>query len=38
MRTTDGPKRVDVIYRRIDDDSSIPLTFRPDSHGRRARA
>ena len=31
MRTTDGPKRVDVIYRRIDDDFLDPLVFRPDS-------
>jgi uncharacterized circularly permuted ATP-grasp superfamily protein len=31
MRTTHGPKRVDVIYRRIDDDYLDPLTFRPDS-------
>ena len=31
MRTTEGPKRVDVIYRRIDDDFLDPLTFRPDS-------
>ena len=31
MRTTQGPKRVDVIYRRIDDDWLDPLTFRPDS-------
>ena len=31
MRTTRGPKRVDVIYRRIDDDFIDPLTFRPDS-------
>jgi uncharacterized circularly permuted ATP-grasp superfamily protein len=31
MRTTEGPRRVDVIYRRIDDDSLDPLTFRPDS-------
>ena len=31
MRTTSGPKRVDVIYRRIDDDYLDPLTFRPDS-------
>ncbi len=31
MRTTQGPKRVDVIYRRIDDDFIDPLTFRPDS-------
>jgi len=31
MRTTEGPKRVDVIYRRIDDDFIDPLSFRPDS-------
>jgi uncharacterized circularly permuted ATP-grasp superfamily protein len=31
MRTTRGPKRVDVIYRRIDDDFLDPLAFRPDS-------
>jgi uncharacterized circularly permuted ATP-grasp superfamily protein len=31
MRTTDGPRRVDVIYRRIDDDSLDPLAFHPDS-------
>src|ERR1700744_3561560 len=31
MRTTDGLKRVDVIYRRVDDDFSDPLIFRPDS-------
>ncbi|MEX0590974.1 MAG: circularly permuted type 2 ATP-grasp protein [Xanthobacteraceae bacterium] len=31
MRTTEGPKRVDVIYRRIDDDFLDPLVFRPDS-------
>jgi uncharacterized circularly permuted ATP-grasp superfamily protein len=31
MRTTDGPRRVDVLYRRIDDDSLDPLAFRPDS-------
>jgi uncharacterized circularly permuted ATP-grasp superfamily protein len=31
MRTTQGPKRVDVIYRRIDDDFIDPLAFRPDS-------
>jgi uncharacterized circularly permuted ATP-grasp superfamily protein len=31
MRTTRGPRRVDVIYRRIDDDFLDPLTFRPDS-------
>jgi uncharacterized circularly permuted ATP-grasp superfamily protein len=31
MRTTQGPQRVDVIYRRIDDDYLDPLAFRPDS-------
>ena len=31
MRTTEGPKRVDVLYRRLDDDFLDPLTFRPDS-------
>ena len=31
MRTTRGPKRVDVIYRRIDDDYLDPLAFRSDS-------
>ncbi|ABR89434.1 circularly permuted type 2 ATP-grasp protein [Herminiimonas glaciei] len=31
MRTTRGPKRVDVIYRRIDDDYMDPLAFRADS-------
>ncbi|VVE86942.1 circularly permuted type 2 ATP-grasp protein [Pandoraea bronchicola] len=31
MRTTNGPKRVDVIYRRIDDDFLDPLAFRADS-------
>jgi uncharacterized circularly permuted ATP-grasp superfamily protein len=31
MRTTHGLARVDVIYRRIDDDFLDPLTFRPDS-------
>jgi uncharacterized circularly permuted ATP-grasp superfamily protein len=31
MRTTRGPVRVDVIYRRIDDDFLDPLSFRPDS-------
>jgi uncharacterized circularly permuted ATP-grasp superfamily protein len=31
MRTTRGPKRVDVIYRRIDDDFLDPRAFRPDS-------
>lgn len=31
MKTTSGPKAVDVIYRRIDDDYIDPLTFRPES-------
>src|ERR1700730_18258086 len=31
MRTTKGFERVDVIYRRIDDDFMDPKTFRPDS-------
>ncbi len=31
MRTTAGLKRVDVIYRRVDDDFIDPLAFRPDS-------
>ena len=31
MRTTRGPKRVDVIYRRVDDDFLDPLVFRSDS-------
>jgi len=31
MRTTRGPRRVDVIYRRLDDDFLDPLTFRADS-------
>ena len=31
MRTTEGLKRVDVIYRRIDDDSLDPLAFKPES-------
>ncbi|MEO5733687.1 MAG: circularly permuted type 2 ATP-grasp protein, partial [Rubrivivax sp.] len=31
MRTTQGPKRVDVIYRRVDDDFLDPLAFRPTS-------
>jgi uncharacterized circularly permuted ATP-grasp superfamily protein len=31
MRTTKGLERVDVIYRRIDDDFLDPKTFRPDS-------
>ncbi|MBS1703186.1 MAG: circularly permuted type 2 ATP-grasp protein [Armatimonadetes bacterium] len=31
MKTTKGKKRVDVIYRRVDDDYLDPLTFRPES-------
>ncbi len=31
MRTTQGPKRVDVIYRRVDDDFLDPQAFRKDS-------
>jgi uncharacterized circularly permuted ATP-grasp superfamily protein len=31
LKTTRGPERVDVIYRRIDDDFLDPETFRPDS-------
>jgi uncharacterized circularly permuted ATP-grasp superfamily protein len=31
MRTTAGPRRVDVIYRRIDDEFLDPQAFRPDS-------
>lgn len=32
MRTTQGPKKVDVIYRRVDDDFLDPEVFRPDSY------
>jgi len=31
MRTTGGPRRVDVVYRRLDDDFLDPLAFRADS-------
>jgi uncharacterized circularly permuted ATP-grasp superfamily protein len=31
MRTTAGPQRIDIIYRRIDDDFLDPLAFRADS-------
>ena len=31
MRTTAGLRRIDVIYRRVDDDFLDPLAFRPDS-------
>jgi uncharacterized circularly permuted ATP-grasp superfamily protein len=38
MRTTTGLRRVDVIYRRVDDDFIDPLTFRRDSSPGRRRA
>jgi uncharacterized circularly permuted ATP-grasp superfamily protein len=31
MKTVHGPRQVDVLYRRIDDDFLDPLVFRPDS-------
>ena len=31
MRSTEGEHRVDVVYRRVDDDFLDPLQFRPDS-------
>ncbi|MEZ4334817.1 MAG: circularly permuted type 2 ATP-grasp protein [Myxococcota bacterium] len=31
MRTTRGPRRVDVVYRRVDDEFLDPDVFRPDS-------
>jgi uncharacterized circularly permuted ATP-grasp superfamily protein len=31
MRTTRGPQRVHVLYRRVDDDFIDPTAFRPDS-------
>jgi uncharacterized circularly permuted ATP-grasp superfamily protein len=31
MKTTEGLKRVDVLYRRVDDDFLDPLVFRPES-------
>ena len=31
MKTVDGPKKVDVVYRRIDDDFLDPLCFNPNS-------
>jgi uncharacterized circularly permuted ATP-grasp superfamily protein len=31
LKTTQGPQRVDIIYRRIDDDFLDPEAFRPDS-------
>ena len=38
VRTTAGEERVDVIYRRIDDDFLDPVQFRPDSRARLRRA
>ena len=38
MRTTKGLRRVDVVYRRLNDDFMDPLVFRPDSLLRRTRA
>ncbi len=31
MRTTQGYKQIDVLYRRVDDEFLDPLTFNPDS-------
>lgn len=31
MRSTEGPQKVDVIYRRVDDDFIDPLMFNPNS-------
>ena len=31
MKTTKGLERIDVLYRRLDDDFIDPLAFRPDS-------
>ena len=31
MRTTEGYRTIDVLYRRVDDDYLDPLNFRPDS-------
>lgn len=31
MKTTHGPKKIDVIYRRVDDSFIDPLVFNPDS-------
>ena len=32
MRTTQGYKAIDVLYRRVDDDFLDPMNFRPDSY------
>ena len=37
MKTIHGLKRVDVIYRRVDDEFLDSLTFRPDSVLGRSR-
>ncbi|MDQ3291465.1 MAG: circularly permuted type 2 ATP-grasp protein, partial [Bacteroidota bacterium] len=31
MRTIQGPQKIDVVYRRLDDDFIDPMVFRPDS-------
>ncbi len=31
MKTVDGPKKIDVVYRRIDDEFLDPLCYNPDS-------
>ena len=31
MKTVSGPKRVDIVYRRIDDNFLDPLSFNPES-------
>jgi uncharacterized circularly permuted ATP-grasp superfamily protein len=31
MKTVHGPRRIDVLYRRVDDDFLDPVVFRPDS-------
>jgi uncharacterized circularly permuted ATP-grasp superfamily protein len=31
MKTISGPQRIDVVYRRLDDEFIDPLAFRPDS-------
>ena len=31
QRTTEGPKSIDIIYRRLDDDFLDPLNFKPDT-------
>ena len=38
MRTTEGLKRIDVIYRRLDDDFLDPLAFRPEQRSTQAAA